>query len=356
MFLGNRQCNENVGCCAGSCDGEFCKDEGICQPNEDWVKKNCLIPIQTEKDFPKECICGNSDRDSAVINIFIHNDTSDILELVEKKYLQNGNLSLVDCDENSLNCSSIISYNVHNCLNDNESCGRGLLIYPPGPNNTTEGKFPDKINPKSVVFIRAYSGERGGPECGCDFDFKTSLLYRILNDPDSSVQIDTLRHRPSGCSGINQDKVKHHFEPLSSKNSSVKQTGVLSAVGTVVGDATYSVVITGGNSNNNNDCSNICPTGLLCYKGQCISEVSCTSSTNCNLDFYCGSKNICIPGCTQTSYNCKPGTTCVNGECTESSNGGNGSNKRLRNILIGISVVVGVLIIILGFGYFLKNV
>ena len=80
-----------------------------------------------------------------IINIFIHNDTSDILELVEKKYLQNGNLSLIDCDENSLNCSSIISYKVHNCIGDNGSCGRGLLIYPPGSNNTTEGKFPDKI-------------------------------------------------------------------------------------------------------------------------------------------------------------------------------------------------------------------
>lgn len=275
MFLGDSQCNKNVGCCVGSCGGEFCKNEGICQPNEDWVKKNCLIPIQSGKEFPKECICGNSDRNSAIINIFIHNDTSDILELIEKKYLKNGNLSVLDCDENSLNCSSIISYNVHHCINDdNKSCGRGLLVYPSGSNNT-QGKFPDKINPKSVVFIRAYSGEKGDPECSCKFDFRTSLLYRILNDPDSSVQIDTSRFRNGGCGHANE--VIHHFDPLSSNDSSVKPTGLLSAVGTVVGDATYSVVITGGTSNNN-DCSNICPTGLLCYKGQCIPEVSCRKS------------------------------------------------------------------------------
>jgi len=352
MFSRDSQCNKNVRCCAGSCDGDFCKDDGICQPNEDWIKKNCLIPIQSGKEFPKECICGNSDKKSAIINIFIHNDTSDILELIEKKII-NGTLSVLDCDENSVNCSSIISYRLHSCKNDNGSCGRGLLVYPSGPNNTTQGKFPDKINPKSVVFIRAYSGEKGDPECGCKFDFSTFLRYGILNDPDSSVQIQTCRFRNKGCTEFKGDVI-HHFDPLvytnsGHCNSGVETTGLLSAVGTIVGDATYSVVIKGGTSNNN-DCSNICPKGTFCYKGQCMPEVSCTSSTDCNLDYYCGPKNICIPGCTQTSYNCKPGTTCANGTCSSSSNGG---ESRRRMELIVVFGVVFFIIIVMGVIYFI---
>ena len=343
--MGDSICNKNVRCCAGSCDGDFCKDEGGCQPNEDWVKKNCLTKIQTEKDFPKECICENSYRKSAIINLFIHNDTPDILELVEKQLLPNGNLSLLDCVENSVNCSSIISYRLHSDSCSSKSCGRGLLIYPPGPNNTTQGKLPDKINPKSVVFIRAYSGEKGDPECNCKFDFTTAVSYRILNDPDSSVQISTKRFRNKKC---NFGRPVHHFDPIC---STLKTTGPLSAVGTKLGNATYSVVITGGTNNNNNDCKNICSPGTFCYKGQCISESSCTSSTDCNLDFYCGPKNICIPGCTPTSYNCKSGTTCVNGTCSSSSSNGGESRRRME--LIVVFGVVFFIIIVMGIIYFI---
>lgn len=335
------------------CDGDFCKNGAICQPSEDWVKKNCLIPFQTEENLPRDCICSNSDRDSAIIDIFIHNDTPNILDLAKFRVENNGTVTDIACEAPVQDCSSIVVANLDR-ENGDTLCRIGLVLYPPGPNSTTQGGFPDKIAPKTSVFIRAYSGRFSASEdCGADINFKTNLLYRILNDPGSSVQIETGRFREGGC---RNNKPKHHFDPfkLSDENTKVIARGSLSAIGKINGGATYSVKIIGGtNNNNNNNCPETCPTGFQCYKGQCVPQVQCTGSTGCNLDFYCNPNNVCVPGCTPKSYNCSPGKTCINGECTTPSNG---SDKRLRNILIGVSVVVSVVIIIIGFGYFLKNI
>lgn len=333
MFLGDSKCKP-ISYFNKSCDGNFCNDGGLCTPKEEWVQKNCLLPLQQNKKIPKECICENSDKKSAIINIFIHNDTSDVLKLSKV---------CGDCDIACFSGSGV-SYRKSDC----ELCGasaasygKAVVFYPPKNN-----RLPENINPKTAVFIRTYSGRQGGPECDCDLRFWTNLRYEIANDPSSYVRINTYRSREGDCKGC---EPIHHYVPLNSKTTNVSQVGSLKVEGTIVGGATYVVKITGGNTNNN-DCTNICNTGFLCYEGQCIPKIPCNSSTGCNLDHYCGPNDFCIPGCTQTSYNCKPGTTCVNGTCSSSSNGG---QSRRRMELIVVFGIVFFIIIVMGIIYFI---
>jgi len=351
MILGGRpnQCEKAKQEKFKPCDGNLCGGDSGCQPTQQWVETNCLTPFQRTGTVPGVCVCGNSDRESATTNIFIHNDTLDTLKLVEDAVGRDGEITTVKCEGNFSNCSSTVRTDY-----DADKCRIGLIVYP------ASGTFPATIPPKTSVFIRSHSGQFGGDTCNHDAWFNTNVRYQISNDASSTVQIDAQRKRKSGCSlGHGSGRITHHFEQLSSSNTKAIAAGSLTATGTVPGGSTYSVVVSGGTSNGKG-CPNKCSSGTQCdpKSGQCIPDVPCTgTASGCELDWYCGPNSVCIPGCTSSSDNCSPGKTCMDGVCTTGTgtNGDNGVNKRLRNILIITFIVVFVIVIFVGIVYFAKS-
>ena len=345
MILGDRpkQCQKFETRKFKPCDKNLCKHEEKCVPEQSWIESTCLTPLQRTGKLPDACICRNHEKESASTDFFIHNDTMDTLEWVDKA-IENGKITST-CVGRFSNCTTTIRTDF-----DVDKCRIGKLIYP------SSGTFPTSIPPKTAIYLRAYSGKFDGSG-GCDHDawFHANVRYKSQSDASSTVQIDTLRKRR----GSGRQTCEHNFDRLSSSNTSVTAAGGLSAVGTVVvpeGDSTvgstYSVVISGSGGIT---CPTTCGTGTVCdpISGQCIPQTSCTDSSDCMKDWYCPPNNICTFGCTDSSDNCTSGKTCVDGKCTTGTGTNGGGISRDTIILFVVIGIVIFIVIILGIVYFI---
>lgn len=189
MILGGRpnQCEKPKKDKIRPCDGNLCKHDENCQPTQQWVETNCLTPFQRTGNLPGTCICGNNDKESAITDIFVHNDTLDTLVLIQDAIGRNGEITTAKCEGNFSNCSSTVRTDF-----DGNNCRIGLLLYP------SSETFPATIPPKTSIYLRAFSSKFGGETCDDDAWFHTNVRYQISTDSSSTVQIDTLRKRRSG--------------------------------------------------------------------------------------------------------------------------------------------------------------
>ena len=350
MILGDRpkQCQKFETRKFKPCDKNLCKHEEKCVPEQSWIESTCLTPLQRTGKLPDACICKNHEKRKAVTDFFIHNDTMDTLEWVDKA-IENGKITSTSCFGRFSNCTTTIRTDTRT-----DECVTGVVIYP------LSGAFPTSIPPKSAIYIRADSTRIDDPTCRWDAWAHANLRYQVQSDASSTVQIDTLRKRRSGCSRPPaKGNPTHNFDRLSSSNTSVTAAGGLSAVGTVVvpeGDSTvgstYSVVISGSGGIT---CPTTCGTGTVCdpISGQCIPQTSCTDSSDCMKDWYCPPNNICTFGCTDSSDNCTSGKTCVDGKCTTGTKPNGGGTSRDTIILFVVIGIVIFIVIILGIVYFI---
>lgn len=330
----------------------MCKDKQQCVPSKSSVD-NCLSKLQTTGNLPDSCICVNHEIDFATTDLYIHNNTMDTLQLVD---FTGDN---VICPISFSQCPTVIRTD----FAVDKKCQIGRWIYPDGVLEP-----PKTIGPKSSIYLRSYSGQFGhtldkgsNAVCGHDVWFHTNVTYQIKEDPSSNVQILTQRKRQGEGVLCNHH---HKFDRLNSISATAKAKGNLKIESAKVVrpdgsseedkdkvEGSTFVVVIGGGSQGPIGCTGICPTGTICNDdtGQCIPQQSCRSSAGCTGDFYC-SDQVCVFGCTETSNNCLPGKSCIDGVCKVPEPDNNERTKIILFVVIGIVLFI---VIIGGIVYFI---
>jgi len=338
----------------GACGDNLCTGEQKCIPTQSWISENCIKPLQRTGKLPDKCVCNNHEKRFTVNDFFIVNDTMDTLELVRLPII-NGKKSSGPCLKEWADCTSVIRMDYE----AGRDCIIGTTLYPPPPLEMPD-EFPPTIDPKTTVFIRAFSGTPPDSSCHHNAYSIVDILYQIESDPSSTVQIDATRKRPSKCT-FPESNPSHNFEGLTTSRATTTSTGSLKASSQLaqVGGGPASVMIVtikGGSSNGNGKTCPPCKPNFTCdpSTGQCIFQTTCSKSSECELDWYC-KEGGCVFGCTETSDNCASGKTCMNGVCTATGANGNGGGGLSREQIILI-VVIGIIVfivIVMGIVYFI---
>jgi len=367
---------ENIATCTSD---SLCIANGQCKTIKDSeIYKTCIgTPSETTWTIPnqkKECICFNRFRDSAAMDIYFWNNTSNIL-------------SMVGQDEP---------------IGNDGQASVGWILWGDSFNNCATARWlippPLRVLPGETFLARVGTYLiRDESKCKRDTLFNVCLTYGIDGKEDNSVTISMCRTRPG--SGSNYC---HHFGPVSGTDSSVKgstcqhscargnlslTTNNLKSNGKPT-PGSYQFIVTGGSGNvkcNQNPDS--CPAGMyctpesICISGcktnpdsclpsqicdpnsrTCKTPTSCTKNTECPLTQYC-LNDFCANGCTLTSNNCGTNMKCQDGVCVSDMtpsgpSGPSGPGKKklsTETIILIVMVVIIVVIFIIGFFIYFRQ-
>ena len=335
-----------------NCQSSVCESNGECITNTfDKLYTDCVGPegLPFLKEVPAECICRNHREDSAVIDVFLLNETKETLNLIGLP------LTWVTLRSGMSRCD--------------------LSFWQITP--------PPSVGPGKPFFARAFSGDHTrDTDCKHDSKFYMCLTYGVDGSSANSVTINMCRQR-SGSGGSrcnNYDGVDGH------KCQQSKARGNLTVKIKNNGGrrGSYLFTVTGGGegppgggciSNPDN-----CPAGLYCQTAEppnscitgckvipdsctasdevcdptsrvCITTTTCNTTNDCDLDFFCNKDKKCAPGCVNSDH-CSGVKTCVRGQCTAKTPDDGGPSRTLI-ILYVVVGIVGFLVIVGGIVYFI---